>query len=273
MSTPVYRIAKWQETFETADSRKHKRLSWVSLPVGFGSNGYQSLVDQFEDEAPAIYGAWCALVNLAAQMNWRGVLCTSRGEPMSISRIARLTYMPTDVFEKLFDWASSESVGWIEVVERPLANQSTTSQQLANDWTTLQDTTLPNPTGRTEPDGTAPTDRPTDRPEDSKKKLAAAELANQVLETVGDGRAPKAKDRELAFKAAAFELEPELVGYLPTLLELIRDRKRGSSKLENPWAYLKSGMIRACKESELNFDELWSSIAVPSKPEPAGASP
>jgi site-specific DNA-cytosine methylase len=62
----VYRIAKWLETFETSDSRRNKTLSWVSWPLD-STNGYNDLVETFGDEAPLIYGAWCALVRFAAE--------------------------------------------------------------------------------------------------------------------------------------------------------------------------------------------------------------
>lgn len=114
MST-VYRIAKFEEVFTKRDGRKSNVLHWVSVPTGFQSNGYQSLVEDFGDEAPAIYGAWCALVAVAARCPTPGVLSTSRGRPITPERAANMAYMPAEPFRKLYAWASSESVGWIEV--------------------------------------------------------------------------------------------------------------------------------------------------------------
>lgn len=128
MSQTVYRIAKWNETFETADSRRHKKLAWVSLPINLQSNGYQSLIDQHPDDAPALYGAWCALVAIAAQCPERGVLATSRGEPITPERCARMTYMPVEPFCKLFEWASSPGVRWLEAL--PTKNRSIDGQPI-----------------------------------------------------------------------------------------------------------------------------------------------
>jgi hypothetical protein len=112
----VYRIAKFEEVFTKRDARKAKVLHWVSVPTGFQSNGYQSLVEDFGDEAPAIYGAWCALVAVAARCPIEGVLSTSRGRPITPERAANIAFMPAEPFRKLFKWAASESVGWLEVV-------------------------------------------------------------------------------------------------------------------------------------------------------------
>jgi hypothetical protein len=114
MST-IYQIAKWTGTFETAESRRIKTLPWVSIPIGFSSNGYQLMVDQFEDEeAAAIYGAWVALVMIAATCEIRGILATSRGVGYSAARLSRISHFPESVFQKLLKWASSPEVGWLQ---------------------------------------------------------------------------------------------------------------------------------------------------------------
>jgi hypothetical protein len=109
----IWRIAKWASTFENSASRKLKALHWVSMPVNFASNGYQCLLDEFGDDAPAIYGAWCALVSVAAQCNRRGVLASDSGKPLRLNHVARTTGFPESVFRRLFDWASSDSVKWL----------------------------------------------------------------------------------------------------------------------------------------------------------------
>lgn len=119
MPNPIYRIAKWQETFEKSDSKRYRSLTWVSLPVGFTSNGYHALIDEFEGEAPAIYGAWCALLSIAAQAPTRGTLASSKQVGYSLDRIAAETRMPKSVFEKLFAWALREDVCWLEVIATP----------------------------------------------------------------------------------------------------------------------------------------------------------
>lgn len=116
MTQPLYRIAKWTETFERAESRKLKALTWVSVPIRFSSSGYQSMLDEFDDDAPAVYGAWCALVAIAAGCHVRGVLGTSRGIPLKTSHIARLTGFQSAIFDRLIAWASRPDVAWLETV-------------------------------------------------------------------------------------------------------------------------------------------------------------
>lgn len=254
------------------------------MPIGFGSHGYQSLVEEFEDEAPFVYGAWCALVSLAAEQTWRGYLCTSKKEPFSISRIARLTYFPRDAFEKLIAWATSESVGWIEVTEQrvvdaltigeqPGDDASPPGQQPVDDVATERNVTVPNltlPDG-TERNGTAPPDI-VSQEDLNKRKLAIAELAQQVIETVArQNERLVPRNRELAYKAAAFEFEPRLNGYLPTLLEKLQSKIRGPDPPKRPWGYLKSEMLRECKGRNVPFDDLWKSIQVP-QPKPKAAT-
>ena len=81
----VLRVAKWTTTFEIAESRRHRQLKWVSMPITHSSNGYARMVEQFGDRAPAIYGCWCALLKIAATCPVRGVLSTSSGAGLSFS--------------------------------------------------------------------------------------------------------------------------------------------------------------------------------------------
>lgn len=162
MSTgDVYRVAKWRETFETADSRKHQKLRWVSTPIGFESNGYALLIEHFNEEAPAIYGAWSAVVQIAAQgpPNRRGLLCDSKGVGYTVGRLQFLSHFPSTVFAKLIEWAVGQDVGWLEIIPKndvqnlltgtdPVANQSPTSHELGYTTEpnlTEHNTTKPNP--------------------------------------------------------------------------------------------------------------------------------
>jgi hypothetical protein len=112
----VYKIAKWAETFERAESRKLKKLAWVSLPIDFSSSGYHTLLEEFEDQASSMYGAWCVLTAFAATCPVRGLLANSRGVPFKLSHLARVTGFPEDIFQRLMEWASRPDVGWLEII-------------------------------------------------------------------------------------------------------------------------------------------------------------
>lgn len=109
----VLQIAKWDEVFETAETRKYQRLRWVPLPVDLTSNGYESLLEDWGDDAPALYGAWCALLSVAATCPTRGILSTSRGKPIPTRHLARKTGFPEQIFEKLINWATMPEIGWL----------------------------------------------------------------------------------------------------------------------------------------------------------------
>lgn len=124
MNKPL-RIAKWNEVYERAESRKLKSLNWVSMPIGFNSSGFHSLLNEFESDAPAIYGAWCALVSIAATCTVRGILCNSKGMPLPVSQLSRISGFPQTVFERLIKWASSEEVSWLIPAELEKNTQNT----------------------------------------------------------------------------------------------------------------------------------------------------
>lgn len=121
----IYRIAKWNEVFERSDTRKLKVLSWVAIPTSFSSHGYQSMLDEFGDDAASIYGAWCALVCIAASCTVRGTLANSRGIPLPVTHLVRMSGLPQPVFEKLIAWASRPGINWLEEIEHVSTEENT----------------------------------------------------------------------------------------------------------------------------------------------------
>lgn len=242
MATQVYRISRWSEVFEKSDAGKVKVLTWVSMPVDFGS-GYHDMLDEFGDDAPAIYGVWCALVAVAARTPVRGTFANSKGAPFTLSRLARDTHMPAELIQRLLDWASSESVGWLEVVESSeiLGNPPKVSEKIP--------TTRPDLTG---PDLTLPAGRLADGRPDSgggqpePLRVSAAEVpglyptAQRLREAVGVSLGKR--DRKLALTAAGLALHRGKAAWLERCIESIRDKSRGSPP-ERPWGYAKSTLV------------------------------
>lgn len=113
----VLQIRKWPEVFEKSDAKKMKVLTWVSMPVGFDSNGLQMLFDDFPPvEAVALYGAWCMLVKVAARARERGRLGGSQGKAYSTAALSRLTMgVPVELLDTLIAWCVNRS-GWLEIV-------------------------------------------------------------------------------------------------------------------------------------------------------------
>lgn len=108
----VLAVSRWADVFETAESRRHKSLIWISVPVSFNSTGLQRLLDEFDGvTAAALYGCWNALLKVAATAPTRGVLAGQKGEPYTAGRLARLSGFPPELFEKLVAWCLR--VGWL----------------------------------------------------------------------------------------------------------------------------------------------------------------
>lgn len=160
----VWEIAKWESVFEKAESRRHKTLNWISMPISFTSNGYQSLLDEFQTDAPAVYGAWCVLCAYAAQQPTRGRLATTQGRPIAWPTIARVTGFPVEVFTSLVAWATRPEVAWLIPMQPLEKADKTPENQRENDSPSdgpafaQQSAGLPNQTrpNQTQPNQTSP---------------------------------------------------------------------------------------------------------------------
>lgn len=257
----VWRIAKWTETFETSDSRNYKSLPWVSVPTTLCSNGYQSLVEEFGAEAPAIYGAWNAMVAVASKCPVRGTLATSKGVAYSLERIIREAYMHPDclpVFQKLVEWASTEAVGWIEDATLPVSNAPATPQQSLSE--------APTEPNLTDNQSERSIDRATvfsgkEIGEDEWKELQPKLKATRKAIQPDERRKLKDADRELLIAAAAIEKRAGV-----TLIDPILKSMK-ETKPQKPFPYFRTSFINACNAVGLDGRRALISIPIPRIPE------
>lgn len=259
---PVWRIAKWTETFETSDSRNYKSLPWVSTPTTLCSNGYQSMVEHFGVDAPAAYGAWNALVAVASKCPTRGTLATSKGVPYSLERIIREAYMHPDclpVFKRLVEWASSEDVGWIEDATQGGNDALATPQQSPREAATE-----PNLTDN-QSERSIDTARifggkeiTADEWREAKPRLASTRKAIQPDEQ----RRIKAADEELVIAAVIVEQRSGL-SLIDPILKSMREVKP-----QKPFAYFRSAFMNACNAVGFDGRRALMSVPIPTKPEP-----
>ena len=276
----VFRIHKWSEVFERAESRKLKTLNWIAVPVNFSSTGYQTLLEDFQPmEAVAIYGAWCALCQFAATCSVRGVLASSRGIPLRVSHIARVTGLPAEVFARLIEWASRPDVGWLErvtvaeivsessgVVDNSLRIATTgespddlpatqTNPPSTRPDRTIQDTTVPNPT--------IPDQRRTDgwagrwSAADFAFKQRVWDVATRLLNCRF-----KTLDRDLIWRIAWVGVEFDVDGVNDAI-----SRSR-SPEVKNPRNYLGSAMVKMCAKHGEDWDVLKRLVPPPPPPTP-----
>ena len=165
-------VSRWSEVFETAESRRHRTLIWIAVPVSFNSTGLQRLLDEFEPvKAAALYGCWNALLKVAATAPQRGVLAGQKGESYSAGRLARLSGFPRELFEELIPWCVE--VGWLVDAQATTGLPDLTGPDLTKPDRTGPDTTRP------VPDRSGPgVEIFQSQPEESQPEGKAAEVAH-----------------------------------------------------------------------------------------------
>lgn len=275
----VYRIAKWTETYERSETRKLKTLHWVSMPVAFSSAGYNAMLDAFDDDAPAIYGAWSALVAFAASCNVRGTLADSRGNPLTLRHIARVTGFPVAIFERLIEWAAREDVAWLELV----AAEDLTAPPIQNQQICSADNSS----------GESPDDLPPHRgdPPSTRQDITGQDITKQdktisrSFDWANVGRHFWDSVREIAIQMADMSSRGKLRGLdrddiwrmawvaneldRPGLLNaLARIRTDDVKKTKG---YLGTVMMRMCESHGCNWDEI--KLTVPPTPPPSRPAP
>jgi len=106
-----YRIRNWNNLFETAETRKLKRLTWVPIPNKHDGKGYRRLL-RLQD-GPLLYAAWLLLVQVASKCPIRGLLADDDG-PLNAVDLSDKTDYPADYFEKAFKALVRPEIGWLE---------------------------------------------------------------------------------------------------------------------------------------------------------------
>lgn len=107
--SPVYRVKDWNESFEVAQSRKAgRRRRWVPFPLRQGS-GYAELMSR--DPTYSLYGAWTAIIRVAAESSEPGVLARGNGSPLGPKTIAVMTGGDPEVMAHA--WHTFIEIGWL----------------------------------------------------------------------------------------------------------------------------------------------------------------
>lgn len=120
----AYRIRDWDKIYENNRSRELKTLTWVPIPVKLNGDGYVTLMEH--KDGAAIFGAFVAIVELAANCNPRGLLVRGAGIPHSPATIARQTRMGVPLITKTLNTCCSNEINWFEIID--LETGATTSQ-------------------------------------------------------------------------------------------------------------------------------------------------
>ncbi len=107
--TEIYAIADWKARFENSRSREVKALTWHQMPVLLADPVYATIVSS--EGGAAIFGAFVALVQVAAQGSPRGAITFPNGKPHTASSLALLTRMPLELIENTLRVATE--LGWL----------------------------------------------------------------------------------------------------------------------------------------------------------------
>ena len=112
----VLRIRDWDRNFETAETRKLKRMLWVPLPVKQDGDGYSDLLES--QDGPLRLSAWVVMLQLASRCSPRGTLVRMTGVgvlPHDAASIGRITRIPAKVIEDAIPKLCE--IGWLERAE------------------------------------------------------------------------------------------------------------------------------------------------------------
>lgn len=108
----LYRIARWNEIYETHETRKLVRLNWVPVPNKHDGLGYRTVAA--EKDGAALFGAWNLILQVASKSDrtHRGTLI--RGDtPLTAASLAIITGFPERLFQRALSYFSQHSIGWL----------------------------------------------------------------------------------------------------------------------------------------------------------------
>lgn len=110
----VFRIRNFADEFENAESRKLRRLTWLALPTKQEGDGYTELMGAHPNGC-AHFGAWTAMIQLAAKCSPRGTLVRDLGGRLvahDLASISRITRVPVEVLREAMPRLLE--MGWME---------------------------------------------------------------------------------------------------------------------------------------------------------------
>lgn len=111
---PLYKVARWDSIYETAETRKLENLRWVPMPNKLDGLGLRR-VAAHRDRCD-LFAAWVLLVEIASKgrRGERGTLSRD-GEPLSADDLALMTGFPSSIFDKALAFFSDPKQGWLAV--------------------------------------------------------------------------------------------------------------------------------------------------------------
>lgn len=107
------RITDWSRHFETCESKRITKLSWVAIPNSMEGRGYLRLTRH--KSAVGTIAGWYAIVQIGSKMPHRGLLAKVDG-PLSAADLSDISRLPEDMFTRAIEVLLEPEIGWLEWV-------------------------------------------------------------------------------------------------------------------------------------------------------------
>lgn len=114
MSEFVYVVRNWDQYFEIAESKQRHSLRWLATPTKHDGLGYRRMMK--ERDGPALFGAWNAIIQVAAKSGPLGVRgrLERDGRALDGETIALMTGFPVNVMNRALSFFSDPKQGWLD---------------------------------------------------------------------------------------------------------------------------------------------------------------
>lgn len=89
-------------------------MAWVPIPIRQDGDGYTLLMDM--PNGAALFGAWIAILQVAARCDVRGTLLRDIGKPHNSDSLSRVTRIPKKLVDEALIFFSSNDVKWLEII-------------------------------------------------------------------------------------------------------------------------------------------------------------
>lgn len=255
----LYSIRNWGLHFESAQSRKCRKLSWFRCPNKHDGKGFRRIMNR--QDGPELFAAWVLIVQVASKCHLRGTLADDK--PLTAEDLHFKTGAPIELFERALEVFSSDAIGWLVVAR----SQSTTTTLPAD----YQPDTTPLPIDKTRQEETREEENVclTD-PKDISSKSSNRTVKGSAGKPEGGYMDPHLRDK-LARKVAVSD--PADIALLDRIAEMPRrglvsenvviDSAEATAfeHRDNPIGYFR----RCCQNKDPNFEGLLSQV-----PEPKG---
>ena len=110
----IYRIKNWDSVYENNRTRELKNLGWIPLPLGHDGDGYTTLMSH--ENGAALFGAWIAVIQVAAKCDPRGTLVRKSQIPHSSATLSRITRIQVRLLDEMLDVCLTEC-NWLEIID------------------------------------------------------------------------------------------------------------------------------------------------------------